>query len=547
MKSAKKRKEKETLNMCSREKIEEVIQDQIALCDRSKVIAKGLLRLNVDHKAPDEIQKRSEECESVFKRIEENEQFLLSVLESDDRYFDDQLFKNAEIVHNEHRLHLDWALLNNFAAFPSISKIKEDLGLTTVSDEKTTTPLTIPFKSPFKKPIFMCGKGNEDETLENTTLITETKETGESKEKKLGKPKIVDWNDVSDQEDKVDDNFLHVNGNSHGRESNDDKLSRLLIRALQSKDESSRQIKLPALALPSFGGESHLWRNYRNYCGILMADKTISQPRKLLAMQSSCHSEARDLIKNIITEHGCEDNSANIAWELLCKRYNNDRKMIAHEIENIFVVKQGHSRLTNNRKIFDAASGVMQNLIGIMKERENMNASEQKRPKQKFSEAEIEQRIGHFLFTHAVTRNFDTLTKLNMETYMEDKEISNPKPKDVLSFLEREIKRIETTRSDGPLDYDQEDYNYESDHFDQDQFDQDHLEENHLSDNDCESSRNVFNVQQRYQNRNAAVPYKCVYCKESVHRLYECPVFLKHSVKVKWNTVRNLLYCPNCL
>lgn len=202
-------------------------------------------------------------------------------------------------------------------------------------------------------------------------------------------------------------NLYDKNGKAKavGNDPNNSDISKLLLKALQNKNSDSRQIKLPPLSLPNFYGDAKGCRIFKNYARILMA-QAISQTRKLLALQNACKSQAYDLIKNVMIV-GDSDNSADKAWRILQRRFNCDKALVATEVETLFNIQKHQNRLENIKILNDKANSVIQNLKGIINEREELQFVDEERPRKIFTALEMKGRLADIFFSHSITRNFD--------------------------------------------------------------------------------------------------------------------------------------------
>lgn len=560
--------------MASKEHIEKVISDLYAANARLELIAKGLLRLPVEHRSGEELTKRLQECEFLYQQMVDNKKFLTDNLIEPDKYLEEGFFEIASAVHAGHKAHLDWALKHEFTAFPSLKQIRIELGLDENQEDlfgedndgkKQEEPSSVKGWRKKNSPAesgsesFKSESDSDKEEIKFFKNVDDKKKSGGRK--KLKKNLSESDKSISDEEslseaDVPEDDYRKSN-KSDKKDSKD--LSKLLIKALQHKDERSRQIKLAPLSLPTWHSDPASWRRYRSYAAMLMQESSIPQGRKLLALQQSVKGAAYDLIKNVMSHHDIKtDKSADAAWLILCKRYNNTKALVSTEIENIFKIQKNPDRLSNIKNLSDAATALITNLTGIINEQETLNAAEEKRKRVKLSSLEMKLKIADQLFNHSIMRHFDQITSLNLETYLEDKKVKVMKTKHLLQFLEREIKRTENARREQfsgerrigfrpPFQASFRAQEKNSPYF---------QEKKNLS--YFPERRNVFNMSQKpnfperkdgfnLAQKRFTIPYKCFYCNVSVHKLAECDKFKSQTCKTRWLYVRSQGLCYNCL
>ena len=88
-------------------------------------------------------------------------------------------------------------------------------------------------------------------------------------------------------------------------------------------------IRLPPISLPEFDGDYKRWLNYRDtFDSFVHRHKDLSDIQKLHYLKSSLRNEAAQVIESL------ETTAANYlpAWEQLCERYDNHRKMVGGHI-----------------------------------------------------------------------------------------------------------------------------------------------------------------------------------------------------------------------
>ena len=87
-------------------------------------------------------------------------------------------------------------------------------------------------------------------------------------------------------------------------------------------ENSVANIKLPQLAFPEFNGDYISWPQLRDtFSSLICTNVILSNINKIRYLAYSLQAEAKALIDTVPVT----DANFNVAWDLLCKRYNNVR------------------------------------------------------------------------------------------------------------------------------------------------------------------------------------------------------------------------------
>ncbi|XP_071056865.1 uncharacterized protein, partial [Onthophagus taurus] len=97
--------------------------------------------------------------------------------------------------------------------------------------------------------------------------------------------------------------------------------------------QKSNSIKLPQIKLPQFGGKYEDWLEYRDtFESLIHANLEIGEIEKFHYIRASLHDKAAQIINSI----EFSATNYNIAWDLLCERYNNKRLLVHNHLKSIF-------------------------------------------------------------------------------------------------------------------------------------------------------------------------------------------------------------------
>ncbi|XP_063362760.1 uncharacterized protein LOC134651550 [Cydia amplana] len=99
---------------------------------------------------------------------------------------------------------------------------------------------------------------------------------------------------------------------------------------------SKPNIKLPTIHLPTFSGRYQDWLEYHDTYKSLIHDNTsIPKIHKFHYLRNSLKDSASLIIKSL--EFSTEN--YDVAWDLLCERFNNDRILVNNHIHALFSIK----------------------------------------------------------------------------------------------------------------------------------------------------------------------------------------------------------------
>ncbi|XP_047035937.1 uncharacterized protein LOC124641777 isoform X4 [Helicoverpa zea] len=92
-------------------------------------------------------------------------------------------------------------------------------------------------------------------------------------------------------------------------------------------------VRLPKINLPTFDGSYQCWLEYRDtYLSLIHSSSAIDDISKFHYLRASLTGDAQQVIKNIDfkSEH------YQLAWNLLCERYDNSRLLVKNHVQTLF-------------------------------------------------------------------------------------------------------------------------------------------------------------------------------------------------------------------
>ncbi|KAJ8911557.1 hypothetical protein NQ315_007938, partial [Exocentrus adspersus] len=93
------------------------------------------------------------------------------------------------------------------------------------------------------------------------------------------------------------------------------------------------KVKLPSMTLPEFKGEFDKWNQFKQlFMAVIDKNRSLSDAEKFYYLRGCLKGDAEDVLQSLEVE----DESYNIAWELLKERFENKRLMIDKQIQAIF-------------------------------------------------------------------------------------------------------------------------------------------------------------------------------------------------------------------
>ena len=244
------------------------------------------------------------------------------------------------------------------------------------------------------------------------------------------------------------------------------------------------EVKLPTINLPTFDGNYNNWLEFRDAFEELVDQNiNLGDVQKMHYLKSALKGEAQLAIKNIKVTQ----NNYKIAWSLLQKRYENKSLIVYNHIKSIFdlqaMAKETHGELQN---LFD---GVQNNLRSL---------------------ETLGQPVAHWdaLIIYIIINKFDKRTRRDWEQRPNAREL--PTMANMSEFI------------------------------------QDKCDMLHKLENSKSSEQAVVRLDKRLVHLSTSKP-SCFYCKNPMHSIYKCEEFLNLSIDERFQKVKTMKLCWNCL
>lgn len=128
-------------------------------------------------------------------------------------------------------------------------------------------------------------------------------------------------------------------------------------------DDANVNIKLPQIRLPTFNGNYLNWLEFRDtFESLINNDIKIGAVQKFHYLRSSLQSNAAELINSI------EFSAANyeLAWDLLCERYNNKQLLVHNHLQSLFEHTPIQKESSNSlRELLDSITKNLRSLSSL--------------------------------------------------------------------------------------------------------------------------------------------------------------------------------------
>lgn len=262
---------------------------------------------------------------------------------------------------------------------------------------------------------------------------------------------------------------------------------------------STRGIKLPTIQIPKFSGQYEEWLEFHDlFVSLIHEHKAISDIQKFHYLRASLEGAAAQVIKSL------EFSARNyqIAWDLLCDRFDNKRILIQNHIQALFALEQNKKESYQSiRKIIDTFTKNLRALETLGEPTTSWDT----------------------LIIYIMSTKLDSRTLREWEEHKSD--LKGIKLDDFTSFLKNRADLLETLHmSNNNTNVSARADRYKS----------------------AEYVKSLAAVTSAPQPIYASYNYSCPLCKQN-HRIYRCEQFLGQSVNERAESVRRLKLCENCL
>ncbi|XP_071053586.1 uncharacterized protein [Onthophagus taurus] len=268
--------------------------------------------------------------------------------------------------------------------------------------------------------------------------------------------------------------------------SNKTMCSDSLFVASPTPDQS---VRLPVIDLPKFKGEYETWLEFRDiFESLIHNNNAINNIQKFHYLISALSGSAREVISSLeITQINYD-----VAWDLLCTRYNNSRILIQIHLKSLFdIEKIALEKAHLIRKFIDDIRKHMRALAALKEPTENWDT----------------------IIIYLATTKLDSGS--NREWEQHKVSLKGPELEDLLELLKNRADLLETL---------------------------DHIEVKQPI-----ASKSKTNARTKsFIVANESNVRVCAICKGE-HYIQDCPNFAKLSVQGRIDQVKRLKLCINCL
>ncbi|XP_041980961.1 uncharacterized protein LOC121734417 [Aricia agestis] len=264
--------------------------------------------------------------------------------------------------------------------------------------------------------------------------------------------------------------------------------------SVSSNSRNEFNIKLPVIKLPTFDGNYFSWLEYRDtFMSVIHNNESLPDINKFHYLRSSLEKGAALVIKSIeFTSQNYE-----VAWDLLCQRYDNKKILINNHLKALFkidpITKESHKSL---RYIIDTVTKNLRALETLGQPIDNWDA----------------------LIIYMVSTKLDPVSSSKWEEYRNN--LSDlPLLSEFIEFLRNRADILETIVANRNEKYENKNA-YQSNKHEQKSF---------------------FTSKLKHFNSTS-----CPLCKQA-HRIVDCSIFQSYSPERKNIEVTKLKLCSNCL
>ncbi|XP_056642859.1 uncharacterized protein LOC130449204 [Diorhabda sublineata] len=129
-----------------------------------------------------------------------------------------------------------------------------------------------------------------------------------------------------------------------------------------NSDKNSPAVKLPDIKLPTFSGSSNTWLEFRDTFTALINDNPdIDDINKFHYLRDSLEGSASQIIQSLEISAG----TYKVAWDLLCKRYDNKKALIYNHLDALFGLEKTENRKVSSFKLRNLSDTVSKHLRAL--------------------------------------------------------------------------------------------------------------------------------------------------------------------------------------
>lgn len=256
------------------------------------------------------------------------------------------------------------------------------------------------------------------------------------------------------------------------------------------------QLKLPTILLPTFSGQSDKWLEFHDtFISLIHGNDNIPKINKFHYLRSSL----KDKAANVINSLDFSSNNYDVAWDLLCDRYHNNKLLITNHIQAIFNIDTIHRESSLSlRNMIDTVNKNLRSLNTLKIDTQNWD----------------------LLLIHIATNKLDPITDRKWKEEI-NKTKDLPTLKDFLDFIKGRAELLETINNPNHHE----------------------IKRRHSEPVSARPRSFVANFRPSV---NATSTFSCPLCKGD-HAIHVCPSFRSLSTQGKLDKVNKLKLCVNCL
>lgn len=260
-------------------------------------------------------------------------------------------------------------------------------------------------------------------------------------------------------------------------------------------------IRLPKIDLPHFDGSYDHWLEYRDtFLSLIHSSHNIDDISKFHYLRASLKGNAQEIIKNI----DFKGDNYQMAWKLLCERYDNSRFLVYNHVQALFnvqpVSKEGSIHL---RRLID---GINKNIRAL----KTLNEPTE---------------YWDTLIVYMMSCKLDPVTSRNWEEYRNTL-LKSPTLSQFCTFINNKADLLETIENNESLNK--------------------IIKTEHKPKSFLISTNNSANLNHENNNHNLKNKFNCPLCFNN-HLLYTCENFRKLPIETRIAKVKEFKVCFNCL
>lgn len=265
--------------------------------------------------------------------------------------------------------------------------------------------------------------------------------------------------------------------------------------------DKSVDIKLRRIEIPTFSGGYDQWRPfYVLYVSLIHTNTSLTDIQKLHYLKASLQGEAARLLQHI----SLEDKNYTSAWTILTDRYENKRVLVNTHLRILLTQKSLNTETASGIKsILDTTTECLHSLRNLEVPIDTWDA------------------ILIYVLSSKLPNNTQELWEESLSGAKNLVEFTT-----FLKFLETRFRTLES--------------------IDQSKMENKNIFKTSSSTSNFKQAKSLHTSFRNLHSNSQQTQEVCPLCKKT-HRLHQCEQFLKMNVKTRYETVRKLSVCNNCL